>query len=160
MRMGPIFKYYLFCSLWRLAHIPGHICRTSFWRTRHTFYIKEKVVKSLILELNQARRKVWKSGGASSTVVGIICPPLVEIGLTDLSNIGGAEAPPAPPWRQPCELLWFDEKKSSKVQHTFSGNGGKTGRLPRTKCSPSPRCLSEIASSLQASRPVVWNTLK
>ena len=45
MRMGPIFKYYLFCSLWRLAHIPGHICRTSFWRTRHTFYIKEKVVK-------------------------------------------------------------------------------------------------------------------
>ena len=36
-------------------------------------------------------------GGAGSTVVGIICLPLVEIGLTDLSKIGGAEAPQAPP---------------------------------------------------------------
>ena len=29
-------------------------------------------------------------------MVGIICP-LVEIGLTDLSKTGGAQAPPAPP---------------------------------------------------------------
>ena len=30
---------------------------------------------------SQCRRKIWKSGGTSSNIVGIICP-LVEIGLT------------------------------------------------------------------------------
>ena len=30
-------------------------------------------------------------------MVGIICPPPVGIGLTDLPNIGGPVAPPAPP---------------------------------------------------------------
>ena len=29
--------------------------------------------------------------------MGRICPPLVEIGLTDLPKSGGARAPPAPP---------------------------------------------------------------
>ena len=29
--------------------------------------------------------------------------PLVEIGLADLPNIGGAKAPPAPTLRRPCE---------------------------------------------------------
>ena len=41
-------------------------------------YITDK-----ILQL-QGRRKVWKSGCASNNWVGMICPPLVEIGLTDL----------------------------------------------------------------------------
>ena len=36
----------------------------------------------------QGRRKIWKSGVASITV-GIICSPLVEIGLTDLPKSGG-----------------------------------------------------------------------
>ena len=30
-------------------------------------------------------------------MVGIICPPPVGIGLTDLPNIGGASGPPGPP---------------------------------------------------------------
>ena len=41
--------------------------------------------------------KVFKSGGASSNVVGIICPPLVGIGLTELPNSRGAKASPALP---------------------------------------------------------------
>ena len=36
-------------------------------------------------------------GGGNSNVVGIICPPAVEIKLTDLSKSGGVIAPPAPP---------------------------------------------------------------
>ena len=28
-----------------------------------------------LVGIGQARRKVWKSGGAGSTMVGIICPP-------------------------------------------------------------------------------------
>ena len=40
----------------------------------------------------QGRRKVWKSEGESSNVVGIICPPLVWIGLTDLHVLMKLEA--------------------------------------------------------------------
>ena len=37
-------------------------------------------------------------GGACSNMMGIICPPLVEIGLTDLSKSGGqcSTGPPVP----------------------------------------------------------------
>ena len=36
-----------------------------------------------------------RSGGASSNVVGRICPPcLVEIELTDVVESGGGDAPP------------------------------------------------------------------
>ena len=39
-------------------------------------------------------------------MVGIICPPPVGIGLTDLPNIGGASGPPGPPqFRHHCPLL-------------------------------------------------------
>ena len=39
-------------------------------------------------------------------MVGIICPPPVGIGLTDLPNIGGARGPPGPPqFRHHCPLL-------------------------------------------------------
>ena len=48
-------------------------------------------IRSFVLIIYQARRKVWKSGGAGSTVVGIICPP-VEIGLTDLLKPEGGGA--------------------------------------------------------------------
>ena len=34
--------------------------------------------------------------------------PLVEIGLADLPNIGGAKAPPAPTLRQPCCSFYVD----------------------------------------------------
>ena len=37
--------------------------------------------------------KLW---GGPVVMVGIICPPPVGIGLTDLPNIGGPVAPPAP----------------------------------------------------------------
>ena len=36
-------------------------------------------------------------GGGAVVMVGIICPPPVEIGLTDLPNIWGASGPPGPP---------------------------------------------------------------
>ena len=46
---------------------------------------------------NQGRRNVWKSGedggASSSNMVGIICPPLINIRLTDFQNLG----PPALP---------------------------------------------------------------
>ena len=38
--------------------------------------------------------KLW---GGPVVMVGIICPPPVGIGLTDLPNIGGASGPPGPP---------------------------------------------------------------
>ena len=47
--------------------------------------------------------KGQKSGGAGSTVVGIISP-LVEIGLTDLPKSGGAAAPLPSPLLHPCSL--------------------------------------------------------
>ena len=39
----------------------------------------------------------WKTLGGPVLMVGIICPPPVGIGLTDLPNIGGASGPPGPP---------------------------------------------------------------
>ena len=39
----------------------------------------------------------WKTLGGPVVMVGIICPPPVWIGLTDLPNIGGPVAPLAPP---------------------------------------------------------------
>ena len=36
--------------------------------------------------------KLW---GGPVVMVGIICPPPVGIGLTDLPNIGGASGPPS-----------------------------------------------------------------
>ena len=50
----------------------------------------------------QGRRKVWKSEGASSNLVGIICPP-GELGrLTGLPKSWG---PQTPRLRQFCELF-------------------------------------------------------
>ena len=53
------------------------------------FWTRKYVQKTPCDAEHQARRKVWKSKGegASSNVVGIICPPpLIKIGLTDLPN--------------------------------------------------------------------------
>ena len=60
----------------------------------------------------QGRRKILKSGGASSNVVGIICPLPVEIGLIDLSKSGGAKVSPTPaappaPWLGFCSGASF-----------------------------------------------------
>ena len=52
------------------------------------------------LNYNSGPSQGLKIRGAHSTVVGIICP-LVEIGLTVLPNIGGAEVPKVPPLRRP-----------------------------------------------------------
>ena len=45
----------------------------------------------------QSCRWVFKSGWASISVVGIICPPPVVIGLPELPNSGWAKAHPAHP---------------------------------------------------------------
>ena len=42
-----------------------------------------------------------KNPGGLVVLGGDNVPPLVEIGLTDLTKTGGAKAPLAPPWRQP-----------------------------------------------------------
>ena len=78
----------------------------------------------------QGRRKVWKSGGARSTVVGIISP-LVDIGLTVCP-------PPPPPYNSPvmsscglCDILFLSDwieiqskigmfVKSIRIQIIFS----------------------------------------
>ena len=39
----------------------------------------------------------WKTLGGPVLMVGIICPPPVGIGSTDLPNIGGTSGPPGPP---------------------------------------------------------------
>jgi hypothetical protein len=43
-----------------------------------------------------------KNPGGLVVLGGDNVPPLVEIGLTDLTKTGGAKAPLAPPWRRPC----------------------------------------------------------
>ena len=55
-------------------------------------------------KITQGLRKVWKSGRACSTVVGIICPPLFEIGLTGEGGVAKA-TPPAPCLRQALYLI-------------------------------------------------------
>ena len=51
--------------------------------------------------LSQGRRKVWKSKGALSTVVGIICPQ-VEIGLAIWPKTG-------PHLQQPWSMFGFGQ---------------------------------------------------
>ena len=60
--------------------------------------------------------KLW---GGPVVMVGIICPPPVGIGLTDLPNIGGASGPPAPP--VPAALLFMYEihNKEINVKYRF-----------------------------------------
>ena len=53
-------------------------------------------------------------------MVGIICPPPVGIGLTDLPNIGGASGPPAPP--VPAQLVsrhCFARKISKQITSSY-----------------------------------------
>ena len=59
----------------------------------------------------QGRRKVWKSGGARSTVVGIICPPGLDR-VNCLAKNWGAKAPPAPHLRRACSAVYFEKQKS------------------------------------------------
>ena len=56
----------------------------------------------------QRRRIVQKDGGGgTSNMAGIICPPLVQIGLTDTPKLGwgGKCPPPCPP--APASLSHF-----------------------------------------------------
>jgi hypothetical protein len=46
-------------------------------------------------------------------MVGIICPPPVGIGLTDLPNIGGVSGPPGPP--VPAPLVCIEKSTLGKA---------------------------------------------
>ena len=56
-------------------------------------------IKSIYVEKNVYNRAVARSEnlGGHEILGGDNVPPLVEIGLTDLTKSGGARAPPAPP---------------------------------------------------------------
>ena len=43
--------------------------------------------------------------------------PLVEIGLGDQPNIGGAKAPPPPTLRRPCKTISGHSKIINKIRH-------------------------------------------
>ena len=55
------------------------------------------IQEKTLTETLQRCRWVFKSGWASSNMVGLICPLVVVIGLTELSNSGWAKASPAQP---------------------------------------------------------------
>ena len=68
----------------------------KFVSTRDSFFVKVCGGAVLRHTTYQRCRWVFKSGWASSDVVGIICP-LVLIGLTEPLNSGWAKAHPAHP---------------------------------------------------------------
>ena len=87
-------KIYINCSVpavnfyWRENKIFGHKIRNCEKRSKkiknkhvivlkiENLYMQSKHQHAVLKLIQlQARRKVWKSGGAGSTVVGIICPP-------------------------------------------------------------------------------------
>ena len=61
----------------------------------------------------------WKTLGGPVVMVGIICPPPVWIGLTDLPNIGGPLAPLAPPVPAPltCTPKLTDEMSKTLIKY-------------------------------------------
>ena len=71
----------------------------SHWKINATkdFFLKKNLGIAKIYVILQRCHWVFKSGWATSNVVGIICPPLVVIGLTELPNSGWAKAHPAHP---------------------------------------------------------------
>ena len=97
---------------------------TSFFLQRRSEVRRRRVKKTFHV---QGRRKVWKNQGGgegSSNVVGIIAPPLIQIGLTALSKSEGAITPLPPVSDGPdvktrfmtgIRSLWF-MKKQVKVQ--------------------------------------------
>ena len=75
----------LFCAI--------AIEQTNSWYNSANSSSVKKFISFYLTE--QGRRKVWNSGGLV-VLGGDNVSPLVEIGLTDLPNIGGAKAPPSP----------------------------------------------------------------
>ena len=63
---------------------------------------------------SQGHRKVWKSGGASSNMVGIICPPGWERVNWSTKIWGVPWPPPLPRLRQPCIYSHIGDDKFSK----------------------------------------------
>ena len=79
----------LFCAI--------AIEQTNSWYNSANSSSVKKFISFYLTE--QGRRKVWNSGGLV-VLGGDNVSPLVEIGLTDLPNIGGGLKPPQPP---PCD---------------------------------------------------------
>ena len=93
-------KYIYSIKKMRMAPDPlwfWHFYTTTCHGDENRDKIRLKMILPLKISTMQGRRKVWKSGCASSNWVGIICPPLVEIGLTGLPKSGCAVAHPAHP---------------------------------------------------------------
>ena len=89
---------------------------SSIFRAKKTFVWK---IFSLVTRNSpswQRCRKVWKSRGASSNGMGIICPPprLVEIGLTHLPKSGGGRTSPCPPL--PTSIISIESLSSETSQ--------------------------------------------
>ena len=60
---------------------------------------EKKIVPSFILTSGPSEG--LKIRGSQIYLMGIIFPPLIEMGLTDLPKSLGAMAPPVPPWTKP-----------------------------------------------------------
>ena len=82
---------YPFTDCWGLKHENRFKPFTSFWISIGSFWL---------VSYSQRCQWVFKSGWASSNVVGIICP-LVVIGLTELPNSEGSPQ------------IWAEEKALS-----------------------------------------------
>ena len=71
----------------------------------------------------QARRKVWNSGGARSTVVGIICPPGWDRVNCLAKNWGGL-SPPSPTAGDSPDYfiasIFLYDRTSKKIMFTWS----------------------------------------
>ena len=111
-------------------------------------------IKSFIginLKLSQDRRKVWKSGGARSNVVGTICPPWLR--LTDLPKTlweGGALAPGPPGSDIPA--VWI--RKKCAILSAYSWKLLHFVQLQQKHAFNQPRCM--YFSALPPRTPCVW----
>ena len=87
-------------------YLLGIIFRYILLESNQIFSIRLLFCSTMHEVMRQARGKVWKSGGARSTVVGIICPPGWDRVNCLAKNWGAKAPPPAPRLRRPCEVLY------------------------------------------------------
>ena len=79
------------------------------WHCAFTMYQTYEYFLVWLLRLYQGRRKVWKSGGAYSTMMDIFCPPGWDRVNCSDKNWGGGSKPQPPHLRQPCRPICFYE---------------------------------------------------
>ena len=84
--------------------IEKTLAKTSYkMNVKFYFYFAEKCNTYRSLWPITGPSEDLKIRGCQYYLVGIICLPLVEIGLTDLPKSGGAIAPPVPPGTTPLK---------------------------------------------------------